>query len=203
MTSLTHVLKRYGTLLMLSALIACPAAAQKINFGAYTTSDIVLNVSGNLNFNDKQPAIASNSNVTVTIVLSDNEAQYVAITGDATRDITVTVSADANLIVGAGGPGNQIPLGCQFAYSNVGSATVAAAKVAAVQVPSGFTAITFPLLRRTSGAPLPPPTPAQRGYTPPSATAYLFLYGSLGPVGNVAPGIYSGNINVSVNYTTY
>ena len=195
------MLQRWGMLLLVSALMACPGTAQRINFGAYTTSQgISLTVSGNLNFNDKQPAIGSNSNSTVTIALSDNESQYIRIVGDATRDITITVSAPVNLITGAGGAGNQIPFACKFAYSNLGSATVTAAKAVAVQVPGGFTAITLPMLRRTAGAPAPPPTPAHGGYTPPSATAYLFLYGALGPVGNVSPGIYSGTINVNVQY---
>lgn len=198
MTPNAHIVR---WLAVVAVLTACPVAAQSINFGAYTTAQgISLSVSGNLNFNAKQPVIASNSNSTVTIALSDNEAQYITVTGDATRDITVIVTAPTVLITGGGGPGNQIPFACQFAYSNLGSSNVAAAKTVAVQVPGGFTAITLPMVRRTSGAPLPPPTPAHGGYTPPSATAYLFLYGSLGPVGNVSPGIYSGTVNVSVQY---
>jgi hypothetical protein len=197
----TQIAPRWGWLLALAFSTAYPVVGQRINFGAYTTSQgISLNVSGNLNFNDKDPVIVSGSNATVTIALNDNETQYVAITGDATRDITVTVSSPMDLITGAGGTGHQIPFTCQFAYSNLGSSTIAGAKLIAVQVPAGFTAITFPMLRRMSGAPLPPPTPAHGGYTPPSATAYLFLYGALGPVGNVSPGIYSGTVNVSVQY---
>jgi hypothetical protein len=197
----THNVSRLGWLLVLVSMTAYPLTAQRINFGAYTTSQVItLSTSGNLNFNDKQSVIASNSNSTITITLSDNEIQYIAITGDATRDITVTVSSPMDLTIGAGGAGHQIPFTCQFAYSNLGSATVTAAKSVAVQVPSGYTAITFPILRRASGVPAPPPTPAHGGYTAPSATAYLFVYGSLGPVGNVSPGIYTGTVNVSVQY---
>ena len=201
MTPIAYIVSRGGLLIALVSVTAFPLAAQRINFGAYTTSQgLSLAVSGNLNFNDKQSVIASNSNSTISIALSDPEIQYVAITGDATRDITVTVSSPLDLITGAGGAGHQIPFTCQFAYSNLGSPTVAAAKAVAVQVPGGYTAVTFPILRRAGGVPAPPPTPAHGGYTPPSATAYLFLYGSLGPVGNVSPGIYSGTVNVSVQY---
>jgi spore coat protein U-like protein len=186
---------------LLCALVVRPGMAQQINFGAYTTSQgISLLASGNLDFNAKQPVIASGSGSTVTIALTDNETQYIQIIGDATRDITVTVSAPQYLTIGGGGPGNQIPFTCQFAYSNLGSSDVASAKAVAIQVPTGFTAITFPMLRRLAGTPAPPPTPAHGGYTAPSATAYLFLYGSLGPVGNVTPGSYSGTINVTVQY---
>jgi hypothetical protein len=190
----------WGWLFMMAFLTASPAVAQRINFGAYATTDISLTLSGNLNFNDKQPAIGSGSNTTVTIALTDNETQYLTITGDATRDVTITVTSPAVLMTNGGGPGNEIPFTCQFAYSNLGASTVSSAKAVAVQVPGGFTAVTIPLLRRTSGAPLPPPTPAHGGYTAPSATAYLFLYGSLGPVGNVSAGAYSGTVNVNVQY---
>jgi hypothetical protein len=132
--------------------------------------------------------------------LTDNETQYIKIVGDATRDITVTVSAPMYLTTGAS---SQIPFTCNFAYSNLGSKDAVTAKTSAVEVPAGFTAITLPMLRRTAGVPAPPPTPAHGGYTAPSATAYIFLYGKLGPVGNVNAGTYTGIINVSVNYTTY
>ena len=201
MTPIVHILSRRGWALALALLTASPLVAQRINFGAYTTSQgITLTKSGDLDFNDKQPLIVSNSNASVTIALNDGECQYIEILGDATRDITITVTPDPYLIVGAGGPGNQIPYTCQFAYSNLGSSTLSAAKAAAVQIPVGFTAITLPMLRRTSGAPAPPPTPAHGGYTPPSAKAYLFLYGTLGPVGPVTAGSYSGSINVTVDY---
>lgn len=197
---LANKLRRWGMLLLLIAFMARPAVAQKISFGAYTTSrGLTLIVSGGLDFNTKQPAILINSDATVTIALQDNECAYVQIVGDATRDITITIPATTYLTYGT----DQIPFTCQFAYSDIGLTDVNTAKLSAVEVPAGFTAITLPMLQRTMGAPAPPPTPAHGGYTAPSATAYLFLYGTLGPVGNVAAGSYSGMINVYVNYTTY
>ncbi len=192
--------KPWQMLLLLVAFIAGPVEAQKINFGAYTTSQgLSLIVSGGLNFNSKQPAILINSNATVTISLLDNECAYVQIIGDATKDITIVVPTTSSITYGS----DQIPFTCQFAYSNFGTTDVNTAKLSAVQMPAGITSITLPMLSRTLGAPAPPPTPAHGGYTAPQATAYLFLYGMLGPVGNVAAGTYSGMINVYVNYTTY
>jgi len=128
---------------------------KKINFGAYTNfSGYLFDEECDLNFNDKQPMIASNSSSTVTIALSDIEYQYIKIVADAERDITITVTSDTYLIIGAGGPGKQIPFACSFAYSNLGSAVVATAKSSAVEIPVGFTAITLPMLRRTAGVPL-------------------------------------------------
>ena len=204
MISIKNILKRWGNLILLSVFVVHLGSAQKINFGAYTTSQgISLVTSGNLNFNDKQPSIGSNSNSTVIIALSDNVYQYVKIVADATRDITITVTASMYMTIGAGGAGKQVPFACNFAYSNLGIADAATAKLSAVEIPAGFTAITLPMLRRTAGVPAPPPTPAHGGYTAPSATAYLFLYGKLGPVGNVNAGSYTGTINVFINYTTY
>jgi hypothetical protein len=207
MNSFTHILKQWGTLMLLSAFVVRFGVAQKINFGAYTTSQgISLSVPstpGFLDFCARQQWIGSGSSATVTILLNDIETQYIKIIGDATRDITVTVSAPIYMITGEGGPGKQIPFTCNFAYSNLGSTDATTARSSAVQVPGGFTAITLPMLRRTAGVPAPPPTPAHGGYTAPQATAYLFLYGKLGPVGSVNSGTYTGTINVSVNYTTY
>ena len=198
-----HIVSRWGSLLALALLTASPVVAQRINFGAYTTSQgITLTASGigTLAFNDKQPLIASNSNSTVTIGLSENQTEYIAITADATRDITIIVTAPTVLTDGGIGSTHEILFTCRFAYSNLGSPTATAAKAVAVEVPGGFSSITLPMLRRTSGAPAPPPTPAHGGYSPAPATAYLFLYGSLGPVGNVAAGYYTGTINVTVQY---
>jgi len=205
MTSIGKILREYITLALFSPIAASPALAQ-INFGVYTTSDITLSVNGGgttgtLNFNDKQPDIAPNSNA-VTISPTDNDALYIAVTGDATRDITVEISAPASLA----SADTTIPFSYRFAYWNRGSASVTTAQQAAVQVPSGFTSATFPLLLRSSGAPLPPPTPAHGGYTAPQATAYLFLGGTLGNLGGKVggkAGTYSGTININVNYTTY
>lgn len=201
MTPYAHRVPQWGWLLALALLTTCPGVAQRINFGAYATSrGLSLVTSGDLDFNAKQPMIASGSNATVTVALTDGECQWIEITGDVARDITIAITADPYLTVGAGGPGNQIPFACKFAYSNLGSSTVSAAKSVAVQVPVGFNSITLPMLRRTSGAPAPPPTPAHGGYTAPSAKAYLFIYGALGPVGIVSAGTYSGTINVIVDY---
>jgi hypothetical protein len=153
-----------------------------------------------LNFNAKQPMIVSRSNDQVTIALTDGECQSIEIIGDATRDITITITADLNIITGGGGPGYSIPFACRFAYSNLGLSDPTSAKTYAIQVPIGFTSITLPMLRRTTGAPAPPPTPAHGGYTAPSVKAYLYLYGTLGPVGSVAAGYYTGTVYVTISY---
>lgn len=188
-----RVSRRLGIPLLLIASMVCPVAAQKINFGAYTTSQgLSLPTSAGLNFG----VIVTNS--PAVVVGLDNSA-WLEIDGDATRDITIIVPSLTYLTCGT----SEIPFTCQFAYSNFGFTDPYSAKLSAVQISPGVTVITIPMLQRTGGVPAPPPTPAHGGYTAPSAKAYLFLYGTLGPVGSVSSGAYSGMINVFVDYTTY
>lgn len=183
--------------LTFSLLLAGNVTAQRISFGTYATDDIVLTPLnlGELNFNDGKNVILPGQ--TVTINLTDNATAALAIVARADLDITVTIDALATLDLGS----NKIPLKLGFAYSNTGKLNEANAKASSVQVPAGFTCITFPVLRRASGLPAPPPTPNHVGYTAAKATAYLFIYGTLGPVPtNAAAGLYTGTINVRVEY---
>jgi len=184
-----------GMTLLFSALIVHPVLGQKINFGGYTTSQ-GLSISPGSGINFGNILAGSDSSVTIT---RENSA-WIRIDGDATRDITIIVPYITYLAYGSG---NQIPFACQFAYSNSGIADPSPAEMNAVEISKGVTVITIPMLQRTIGAPAPPPTPAHGGYTAPKATVYLFLNGTLGPIGNAATGSYTGMVNVYVNYSTY
>ena len=182
-------------------LLAGNVAAQRISFGLYTSDDIVLTPLnlGILNFNDKQPIILSGE--TVTINLTDNAVTILTIEGRADMDVTLTIDAPATLDLDVT---NIIPVAIRFAYSNSGATTDITARASAIEVPAGFTSVTFPIKRRTSGLPAPPPTPGQTGYSGPTGTAYLFLYGTFGQVPvNAAAGNYTGNINIHVEYSKY
>jgi hypothetical protein len=98
----------------------------------------------------------------------------------------------------------MIPLTVSFAYSNMGAESESLAKTQSLQVPQGFSSATFPVLRRSTGPPGPPPTPEYNGYVAPTADAYLFIYGTLGPVPEDASvGLYFGEINIHIEYSTY
>lgn len=179
------------------------AMSQNIRFGLYASDGIVLapgNVS-ELNFNSKQAVILGGNTVSIPNHL-DEFAAILTITGRADLDVTVTIDVPVTLDLDVS---NTIPVSLAFAYSNLGAGTnVAVAKTQAVVVPAGFNSITFPVIRRASGAPGPPPTPDHTGYTQSSGMAYLFIYGTLGPVpGGAAAGLYQGDINISVDYSTY
>ena len=186
---------------MISSLMTGVVCGQRINFGLYSTDGIVLTPGSvdNLNFNDQQALILPGN--TVTIMLTDNTSSVIAIQGRADLDVTVTIDAPASIILDMD---NSIPLSVGFAYSNLGAIDESMAKTQAIQIPQGFTSATFPLLRRTAGPPGPPPTPAHNGYTAPTAIAYLFIYGTLGPVpSDASVGLYYGEINIHVEYSTY
>jgi hypothetical protein len=188
-------------LFFFSLLPTMQSVAQHISFGLYASESIILTPLGlgELNFNDKQPVILGGN--TVQIHLTDEAAAILTITGRADLDVTITISAPANLVLDVD---NQIPLSLAFAYSNLGASDEATAKTQAIQVPAGFTSATFPVLRRSTGPPGPPPTPDHPGVTYPTGTVYLFIYGSMGPVpNNAAVGLYEGDINISVSYSTY
>lgn len=193
-----NIVRYTSLLLFICQLMTVGVAAQRVSFGLYAADGIVLSKGSvdELNFNMKQHIILANS--TVSIHLNDNEAAVLTIEGRSDLDISVSIDAPSSLLLNAQ---NSIPLALRFAYSNIGAATEAAAKTAAIQVPLGFFDATFPISRRTTAPPGPPPTPDHTGYTQPTGKAYLFIYGTLGAVpSNAAAGLYEGDITISVEY---
>jgi len=185
----------------LTSIIPITALAQQINFSLFATQTITLNaINGSLDFNTKQSVILRNSSAIVTIALTDEPA-VITLTGQADLDVTVTVTAPTYLELEGGS--DQIPLTLQLAYSNKGATNEEDAKAMAIEIPTSFTMATFPVKQRSSGTRALPPTPNHVGYTPPSATAYLFIYGSIGPVGAINSGVYSADVLVTVEYSSY
>ena len=188
--------------LLIGLLLSAGTNAQRISFGLYAQNGIVLTPQNpdELNFNDKQAIILAGQ--TIAIKLTDPQAAVIAIEAQADLDITVTLDADPFLYLNGNSTG--IPLKVNMAYSNLGATATDDAKTRSIIVPEGFPSVTFPVVRRTSGVPAPPPTPDHVGYTAPRKTAYLFVYGTLGAVpNNAAAGLYTGNINIRVEYSTY
>ena len=187
------------TLLMVSFLLLTGnVMGQRVSFGLFATENILLTPlgSGDLNFNSKQQILLSGQTVTINLV--DDATAIMTITGRLDQEITVTIDPPSTLDLNVS---NKIPLAVKFAYSNTGAATDVVAKLSAIEMPIGFTTATFPILRRASGLPAPPPTPGHAGYVAPTGTAYIFIYGTLGAIPlNAAAGSYSGDINVHVSY---
>src|SRR5690606_6810038 len=172
-------------------LVALPAVhAQRISFSTWTGSeDISLRspqgVMPGLDFNQKKPAIVAGSEA-ITISITDYQAVIYEIEAPEDFDLIVEVDAPPVLTL-EGNTEETIPFQLRIAYNNMSPVDEQTGKLHAVELPLGFTSVTFPVNRRTSGAPGPPPTPEHEGYTRPRARAYIYLYGTLGPIGAVAP----------------
>jgi hypothetical protein len=176
--------------------------AQHVNFAPTAGEGIVITkgMPESLNFNDKTQVINPGISQTVTINLNDPQPAVLTIEGTEYLDVNVYIDAPATLDLD---PSNKIPVAIRFAYSNLGTLDVAVAKTQAIEVPAGFNTATFPILRRINGPPGPPPTPPSSGYVPPRKKAWLFIYGTLGPVGAVDAGMYQETINITVEYTKF
>ena len=196
----TNLQKIFSISLILISGISHVLYAQHVSFGTYATGDILITTGnpGNLNFNDKTQVIIPGISQSVKINLNDPQTAVLTIEGTEYLDVTVYVDVPATLDLDAS---NKIPVAVRFAYSNLNPADAITAKSQAIEVPAGFSTATFPIFRRVNGPPGPPPTPPSSGYVPPRKTAYLFIYGILGPVPNVNAGLYDGIINVTVEYT--
>ncbi|MFN3997630.1 hypothetical protein [Algoriphagus sp.] len=207
----TIISYRFGFSSLLVLLVAMLGAesslAQRINFSTWTGSDDITITSvmanPNLNFNQKQANISANSSA-ITINLADAQAVAFEIKAPIGFDLTVEVDAPTFLSLDGTGtvPEEQIPFRIGIAYNNMEAGNDAAAKASAIQLPIGFYNVTFPVNRRTGGAPGPPPTPISGGETRSKSTAYLFITGELGPIGAVNAGQYLGDITINVYFTS-
>ncbi|MCW9706298.1 hypothetical protein [Fodinibius salsisoli] len=179
--------------------------AQRINFGLYGDGLMLTPLnSGTLDFNEAQPLIISGTNESITINLADDTQlmAIIEIAGEKQHDVMVDIDSPGNVQL-AGDASQTIPFELRWAYSNTSPVDIEQAKAEAREMTLGFNAATFPILRRELGPPGPPPVPPHGNYEAPMGTAYLFIYGTLGPVGNVPVGSYSATVNIYAEYTTY
>ena len=181
--------------------------AQRINFSTWTGSDEItitsVLASPTLSFNAKQGFIPDN-NPAISINLADNQTVAFRIEAPEGYDLTVEVDSPTQLALDGIGtqPNEVIPFQIGLAYNNLLAGDELTAKSGAIQLPIGFNNVTFPVNRRVSGAPGPPPTPVSGDYVRPKASAWLFIFGQLGPIGSVNAGSYTGNITVNVYFTS-
>jgi hypothetical protein len=178
--------------------------AQRISFSTWTGSDDILLSSvissPELNFNIKQPIITSGTSVAINLV--DNQA--IAFRIEAPENFDLTVDVDAPLFLTfADDPSKTIPFQVKLAYNNMMPGNELAGKAGAIELPVGFTNVTFPVNRRMSGAPGPPPTPLTGTDVRTKSTVFIYIYGTLGPVPTVPAGNYSAEITINVSFTSY
>lgn len=193
-------------ILFLQAFALSPLSAQHVAFGTFAEQGLSVTVltPDVLDFGDR-----IRDEGPVSILLSDQEAVPIEIEGVAYLDVTVTLELpDGNFLLLEGDsenhndPNKRLPVTIKMAYYNRGQEGITedAAKLEAIEVVGNMA--TFQIRRRPGGPPGPPPVPPHAGYVPPTAKAYLFIFGDL-TVGNVNAGPYSTLINVHVEYSTY
>jgi len=180
--------------------------AQRISFNTWTGSDDITILSPQgampaLDFSQKQRALYPGTEA-VSIGLVDNQTVIYEIEAPEGFDLTVDISAPTAFVL-TDNPTASIPFLLKVAYNNMAPTDELSGKLSSVELPAGFYSITFPVSRRMSGAPSAPPSPESGGLTRPKAKAYLYLYGSLGPIGMVPAGRYEGEININVSFTSY
>ena len=177
---------------------------QRINFSTWTGSEDISITSvmamPELNFNQKQNIIIQGN--TVNIDLVDNQAVAFIIEAPENFDVSLEIVAPTYLSL-AEDPSKTIPFSIKLAYNNQQPLNEQIGKLNAIELPLGFTSLTFPINRKLTGPPGPPPTPISGTDTRNKVSAYVYVYGSLGPVGAVPAGRYSGDISLTVNITSY
>lgn len=179
--------------------------AQRITFSTWTGSDDI-NISSPqgvfpaLDFSQKKRVILPNSEA-VSIGLNDNLAVIFELEAPNGYDLTVELSAPPVFVL-ADDPSQTIPFQMRMAYNNRSPSDPISGKLQAQELPVGFSSITFPVNRNGSGLPAAPPSPEFGGFSRPKTKAYIYLYGSIGPIGNVPTGRYDAEININVSFTS-
>lgn len=198
---------------ILGCLMICLVAtspnlmAQRISFGVFAGEDdisIGLPLGGNteLDFNQKQRILTSGSGQ-VVLIERDEGNPYLVYPIQAAEgfDLLIDVIQPYDLwLDGNVGSDQHIPFELQIAYNNQGVPTINSS----IEAPPFMTSLIVPVSRSTSLAPGPPPDPLSGENSKRNqATFYLFLYGKLGPIGNVQAGLYSADIIINVSYANY
>ena len=195
----THIGFVMTLLVLLAAVPVGNAFGQnaRINFGAYGNLPIEIMAVGHdvLEFGQimtGDPDVVISQDDPRAVILEINAVEYM--------DLNVTLTPPpGSQLLRDGDPETGIGVQIYMAYYNQGNVDPEIAAAQATAVTGEM--ITFPVRRRVGGPPGPPPTPGHSGYTPPTAKAYLIIYGTL-LVGSetLKAGTYNGEILVEVSY---
>lgn len=167
-------MKKITLIALLHFFLVNAVCAQRGNVNANAAQDIVItNLTGDLNFG----SVIQNQG-TVQIQLSDPETVVLRVEGKENQRIRVSFTPPIALSLDAV---NTLPFTLRAAYNDTGTNDVSGATV----IPQPVTSETFKLPNNQG--------PDKTG------TAYIYIYGDI-LVGIVNAGLYSGTINVFVEY---
>ena len=195
------MLRNLVGILILSVVVSGEAIAQRINFSTWTGSEDVTirsvgSVVSSLRFNEKQQVLLANTPA-ITIAKNDPQVAIFEIEASSEFDITVELQSPTFLAKDGDPAKGTIPFALQMSYSNQGLPNDISALGSALDVPLGFTSVTFPVHVGRRGVPLPP-NPELSGTSRPKSTVYLYVYGTLGPIGQVSAGNYTAEVLINV-----
>lgn len=187
---------RFGLVLLVVLTQPRNSRAQEIDFGSYVSSTVTVISERNLEFGEIIRPGSSN------IALGSGLEGVVSIEGIRFLDAFVTISPYPVNYLFLDGDDGCVTASCRIdfnmftAYTNNGEL---------LDVTSGATTFTgstvrFPFRARTGGPPRPPPVPPHAGYTPPTDTAYLYVYGEVTASVSANAGSYSNIVTITVTY---
>lgn len=170
--------------------------AQDIDFGQYEGSSLTVTGERNLAFG------ALIKGDVLNISLGSGIEGVISLTGIRYMDAFIDISPYPIEYIYLDGDDSCVSVTCRMSLNLTTSFTNSGQLIDNVSGATLFTGATarFPIRTRPSGPPQPPPIPPHAGYTPPTATAFIYFYGSLtSDLGNAA-GIYWTAITVTVSY---
>jgi hypothetical protein len=199
-------LKNILSFLFLFMAFASASFGQRINFSTWTGSDDVtimpVGASGNtMRFNDKEKVLRSNMPV-VSISKIDPQVAIFEIEAPTEFDITVDLNYPSVLYKdGNTSSKDIIPFSLNMSYTIQGRGSLGQIPNAATaqDVPLGFNSVTLPMYGEGMAAPLPPSPEFGGSVARPKSKVYLFIYGSIGPIGTVSAGNYTADVILTVN----
>ena len=199
MTSGLQYILRFRTFPVWMAIVLhwpFSTVAQQIDFQDYIDSGdpayelTVENVGG---YEDLDFGMVLSGEIT-RIEFDSDDVAIVRIEGVRYLDVFVDIDPDPVLVRGQ----SEMPLVLEAAYANRGEGNFGPS----FRTEFAGLSARFPIFRRGSGPPAPPPVPPHSGYTPPRETAYIILYGEVdaGAETVTEAGDHTGQIVITVSY---
>jgi hypothetical protein len=155
--------------------------------------------SSSLNFNQHSNRITANSGP-VNIRKEDDNAAIFEI--EAPSEFEIVINMDYTPYLAKEGDSSKeqsIPIVFHMAYNNLNAANEIVAKNESIDLIRGITSITIPVNNKFDANQLPSSWEYGVNSERPKSVVYLFIFGTLGPIGSVSAGDYSSRISINVN----
>jgi len=181
-----------------------PLFGQRVTISTWSGSDDVTihqigTGSNSLNFNQHSNVITANSGP-IKISKEDINTAIFAIEAPSEFEIVINMDYSPYLTkAGDSSKGQSIPIVFYLAYNNKDAANEIVAKNESIDLIKGITSMNIPVNPRFAANLSPSRSEYGRNSERPKSVVYLFIFGTLGPIGSVSAGDYSTQINLNVN----